>query len=238
MDKDTNLQRIIEDTVCMLHTDIHLCDNISPELHVYHPFVCSSIQFINGRYVDIIKDEAGYREYMKLMEQMIRKAPDIEYVFSMVNGPYKLCWYKFNCTSMGEMDRAKYLQKAWVTEENPNMDCNMTINAVIREFRKCKKEYLMTETEMKVYNDFPDTFRIYRGVSIGRNPKGISYTANIQTATWFAHRFDTEEKQGYILTGMAEKKNVLAYLNSRGEDEIVYDVRKFKTEKLKEGDIL
>ena len=44
----------------------------------------------------------------------------------------------------------------------------------------------MQEKDYEVYKSFPDTFNIYRGVAVGRNPKGLSWTQNLETAKWFA----------------------------------------------------
>jgi Cys-tRNA synthase (O-phospho-L-seryl-tRNA:Cys-tRNA synthase) len=86
----------------------------------------------------------------------------------------------------------------------------------------------MTEEDYEVYQSLPETFTIYRGVAVGRNPKGLSWTQNLETARWFAHRFDREDKKGYIQMGMAKKEDVLAYFNTRNEDEIVYNSRRLQ----------
>jgi hypothetical protein len=95
-------------------------------------------------------------------------------------------------------------------------------------FKKCDKKYLMTDEDYQVYEQLPETFTIYRGVAVGRNPKGLSWTQNLETAKWFAHRFDQKDKKGYIQIGTAKKENVLAYFNTRNEDEIVYNSRRLQ----------
>lgn len=66
---------------------------------------------------------------------------------------------------------------------------------------------------------------IYRGVALGREPNGLSWTANLEKAKWFAHRFDRGDKQGYVETAIAKKTDILAYFNTRNEDELVVNTR-------------
>ena len=72
------------------------------------------------------------------------------------------------------------------------------------------------------------------GVAVGRNPQGLSWTQNLETAKWFANRFNTDTKKGYVQVGIAKKEHVLAYFNTRGEDEIVYNSKKLDISILKE----
>ena len=43
----------------------------------------------------------------------------------------------------------------------------------------------------------------------------------------FPHRFDKNNNIGYVQSAIADKQNVLAYFNSRDEDEIVVDPKTF-----------
>ena len=53
-------------------------------------------------------------------------------------------------------------------------------------------------------------------------------TKDIEKAKWFMHRFETKETKGYLLCATIDKKNVLAYFNTRNEDELVVDVFRIK----------
>lgn len=72
--------------------------------------------------------------------------------------------------------------------------------------------------EFEKYLSLPDAFKVYRGVATGRNPDGMSWTDNFESAEWFAKRFRND---GYIIEGIADKKNVLAYFSRRNEDEVL-----------------
>lgn len=61
---------------------------------------------------------------------------------------------------------------------------------------------------------------IYHGTSMYAEPD-MSWTLNRDIAVWFALRFNKENP--IIYTGEANAEDVIAYLTSRGEDEIVID---------------
>ena len=76
----------------------------------------------------------------------------------------------------------------------------------------------MNEEEHQTYQQLPETFTVYRGVTPGHNPSGLSWTTSLEKAKWFANRFG----EGYIRQGTANKSDVLAYFSGRGsEEEIV-----------------
>lgn len=78
----------------------------------------------------------------------------------------------------------------------------------------------MDAEELAYYNSLPDEFTVYRGIGSKTNKKGISYTLSLEKAEWFANRF---QQDGYVLTGTAKKKDVLAYLNGREEQTILIE---------------
>lgn len=61
-------------------------------------------------------------------------------------------------------------------------------------------------------------------VAINRNPHGLSWTIDYSKAEWFAHRYDTDSEEGYILKADISRSNILAYFDSRGESEVVVNV--------------
>ena len=85
----------------------------------------------------------------------------------------------------------------------------------------------MYDYEYEVYKDLPETFTIYRGVTPGRNPDGMSWTRECDKAEWFSNRFG----EGYILEGTANKNDVFAFFSRRGEEEVVIEAGKVKNKK-------
>lgn len=222
---ETNLNKVKDTAKLFLHLPIQYDKSISPLLHVYHPFISSCIVSVNHEMFDIIQQPEKLFEYNKHMEEMIDSG-DLCRIYVLINKPYRLAFLKHCEPYLSEKDLAEYFADAWVSSENPNQDANCSISYLTKMFKKCDKKYLMTEEDYQVYEALPETFTIYRGVAVGRNPKGLSWTQNLKTAKWFVHRFDKPDKQGYIQTCTAKKDDVLAYFNTRGEDEIVYNSRK------------
>ncbi len=67
--------------------------------------------------------------------------------------------------------------------------------------------------------------RVYRGVGVGRNSRGLSWTRNLEKVVWFSNRFNTEERYGYVQTAIVPKNEIFAYFNTRREEEIICSVK-------------
>lgn len=232
----TNLDAVKDVAKMFLYLPIKTDENFSPLLCVHHPFLSSSIVTIPSKglnMVDVLQDSEALTEYQTFMESQIDDG-DLHKVYGLVRKPYRLTFIKYCEQYLSDKDLAELLADAWVSSENPNQDANCSIPYLVKLFKKCNKEYLMQPEDYAIYESLPNEFPIYRGVAVGRNPKGLSWTQNLKTAKWFASRFNTDTKQGYVQTGIAKKEEVLAYFNTRGEDEIVYNSKKLDITILKE----
>ena len=233
---ETNLNNVRETAKIFLHLPIHKDKNFPPLLCVHHPFLSSSIIYLPFKeleWVDLLKSPEGLKEYYNIMEDKIDNG-DLHKIYTLIRKPYRLTFIKHCESYLSEKDLAELFADAWVSSENPNQDANCSISYLIKMFQKCDKKYLMQEEDYKVYKSLPDVFNIYRGVAVGRNPQGLSWTQNLETAKWFANRFNTDTKKGYVQVGIAKKEHVLAYFNTRGEDEIVYNSKKLDISIFKE----
>lgn len=230
---ETNLNEIRKMAKVFLYQPIKIDDNFSPKLCVYHPFLSTSTVCVDSKFVDVLDDEEALKRYRKCIEEEIDNS-NLYRVYILIRKPYRLSFLKYCEPYLSEKDLAELFANAWVSSENPNQDVNCPIPYLVKMFKKCNKQYLMQEKDYKVYQSLPDTFTIYRGVAVNRNPDGLSWTQNLKTAKWFAHRFDTIKDKGYIQTAIAKKENVLAYFNTRNEDEIVYNSKKLEITILKE----
>lgn len=94
--------------------------------------------------------------------------------------------------------------------------------AVAGEFRRymqssrpCRNYFMTPEEHEKLRKmDFPT--KVYRACN-NENDGGISWTTSIEIAIEFATRGEKEK----ILCREVERKDVFAYINRRGEDEII-----------------
>lgn len=202
-----------------------------------HPFTNSIPMFIPGEgkntYISLnLSDKDDYKKWINFMEEEINTW-DLNDFFMRINKPYLLTFLKYTSKYMTKSTFSEYLEYCWVVEENPNDDINCPISTIIKWFKEADKTILMDEDEYKIYITLPDNFEIYRGVAVGRNPKGISWTNDFKMAEWFAHRYDRTDKKGYIEKLTIKKEDVLAYFNSRNEKEIVLDITNYKNKIIK-----
>ena len=186
----------------------------------------------NGEFkiVNILEDADALKKIQERYSQRIDNAKELLEIYAIIRKAYRLTFLKFVQDYLSDIDFAVFLADGWVSSENPNDDANVSLRTFVSWFRRADKKHLMTKEDYKVYKELPQAFRVYRGVGVGRNPKGLSWTQNLSTAEWFAKRFDRGSKKGYIQTAVAKKSDALAYFNTRGEDEVVVNSFNLKIE--------
>ena len=161
------------------------------------------------------------------LEEDIDKIDDVFGCVNILRQSYYLTFLKFAKESLSLTDFSMLLGRFWTEEENPNGDVNVPVSLSARWFKSTDKQALMYDDEYKTYKDLPETFTVYRGVTPGRNPDGMSWTRDLSKADWFSRRFG----DGYVLEGIANKKDVLAFFSRRGEEEVVIEAKKVKNKK-------
>ena len=201
-------------------------------LFISHPYTNSPFIYLPKRkqLCNILEDKEAAKEYRETILGMIDEADSLTKIVMLLNKPYLLYWFHITRQYMSEKDYAEMLKHIWTISENPNMDINVTTDECIEYFKKANKDYLMDEEEKEVYNNLPDIVTLYRGVSTGRNPYGLSFTPDKDKAIWFQNRFSNGENKGYLLTLKVRKSDCICYLNSRGEKEIILDYIPYKND--------
>lgn len=92
--------------------------------------------------------------------------------------------------------------------------------------------YLVDGSPARREDDLPEVVTLYRGAIPGRR-EGMSWTTNLDTARWFAHRFDGVRlgsgpaQVGQVWRIDIPRDYVLARFNHRNESEHVVDVSDF-----------
>lgn len=81
--------------------------------------------------------------------------------------------------------------------------------------RPCRN-YFMTPEEHEVLRQMLFPLKVYRSCN-NENDGGISWTTNIEVAIEFSSHLDNPK----ILAHQVERSEVFAYINRRGEDEII-----------------
>lgn len=196
-------------------------------MFVSHPFVNNIFTMIkiDGELKTInLIDSEDYKKWKQSLDKEIDSAKDIISVYLMINIPYRLVMIKYWKDNLSRKDFSMLLSDAWVVSENPNKDINVSVNELKRWFKQADKQVLMDKDEFKKLESLPDEFDIYRGIGDESNPKGLSWTRDLDTAKWFRDRF--KSKNPYILRAKIKKQYCLAYFIGRNEDEIVIDYNK------------
>lgn len=228
--KETNLENVKEMTKLIAKTcppkDAN-CFGIA-----IHPFVDNTVWFARMLKEGLSQEECNllnpkvYRQWIKEFSKIIDSCNSLSSVYMYWRTPWKLTFMKYCGEFLSEKDYAEYLVNAWTSEENPNMDSNVSRKEAIKMFKSCKKEYLMSNEEKRYFDSLPEQITVYRGVGKNRIPLGLSWTDNKEVAIWFANRWKSENDKSApkILTATVDKKNVIAYFDSRGEKELLLDV--------------
>ena len=191
-----------------------------------HPFATSTISYdpATKNYLDL-KKEADAAIFRKKTEEFINDG-DLARIYILIQSAYKMTWFKFISPHLSEQDYGEYLKESWITEENPNQDANVSIEESLDLFRAANKKYLMSDYERKEYDLLPNLVTIYRGVGVGRERFGLSWTDNSAVAKWYQERFNKGAERGYVLRAKVNKKDILAYFEH--DNELIVDVHKIK----------
>lgn len=227
---ETNMDSVRRTALAFLNMEIKPTE-FSP-LIIHHPFfstgiVPASSEYGTFRVLNIMDDPDALAEAKRLMMTQLEEATTLAQFFIKVHRPYRLVFLKFIMKHLSKRDFSKMFGWVWVDAENPSMDVNVSIHQLVWWFHKAEPEHLMDKDDLVVYKELKQRpeILIYRGVGIGRNPIGLSWTMNKEKAEWFAHRFDRDGRQGYVQAAYIRGEDILAYFNTSGEEEIVTDSR-------------
>ena len=218
----TNIEQIKEIAKALLYTDIHCLDMG----FVSHPFANHTIQMIRKNnkteLLDITK-EVNVERWRKYLSEKIDTISSVQQFLIMIHKPYLPVFFKYIKDYLSDKDYANMLYEIWITVEYPNHDINVSTNEFMSMFRKAKKKFLMNKEEQLVFDSFPETITVYRGIQKDATTKALSWTLDKNIAKWFANRFNNN---GEVVEATINKKYVFAYLNGRGEKEIVLDYKR------------
>ena len=157
-----------------------------------------------------------------MVGKQIDSAENACQVFFLLNKPYYLTFLKFTAPVLSQEDLGQLLAHAWILEECPNQDRNVSKRELLALFHSVPPELLMDEEEYAVYQSLEDPVTVYRGVTSynAKNIKALSWTLDRDTAEWFAYRFGEE---GTVYEAQIQKEHILAFFNGRNESEVVVD---------------
>jgi uncharacterized protein len=110
---------------------------------------------------------------------------------------------------------------AWVYCDSENLWQNADLVADLLDSPRPGRDAMMDEEERALLEKLPGKVRIYRG-HCSHNQDGFAWTLSSTKAWWFAKRFDVDGS-GRVSMAFVSKPDIYAYLDRRGEYEIVTD---------------
>jgi len=113
----------------------------------------------------------------------------------------------------------KLVRSAWTDSENIQQN-KLAWRYIWRSLDDPRR--VMDANEQTVFQWMPEEITVHRGVRHRTYwPRGMSWTRDKERAVWFAHRLSTLKQTPTVLTAKVLKRDVLAYINARGEEEVV-----------------
>jgi len=102
--------------------------------------------------------------------------------------------------------------------------------------KRLQKQYLMTTEEIKGLKKLGKTVTIYRGMTVKERRSGkfgVSWTLDKRVAQFFADKYprnySTHHEPKIVHSLNVNRRDILALLNDRQEQEVIYLRRPFKT---------
>ncbi len=178
-----------------------------------HPFI-TELYFpaLNARYNE---------QYLRTRERALAYLNRRNYLgyLTLVSRPFRL--HEFVTTVAHRVTGPRYwslLRYIYTDSESigPNIDA---VRALWNRDTP-GREKMMTADERRVYDSLPDLVEVYRGCRARYAKKqSVSWTLDLDTAVRFACRW--RDGDAVVLRATVPRSAVLAYLDSRGEQEVV-----------------
>jgi len=179
-----------------------------------HPLVYLVPLWSNGH------ANALYEQKVKGVKDALANNKYSSYVF-LHERPYRLDAFTLIQSKLSDTQYWSLLSDIWTDTENQWQGLNKWKQLL--SSNRPSRHYLMNEEEFNLLQSLPDEVTIYRGCQAGINENGLSWTLNKKKAEFFANRFG---KEGIILERKIPKSNIIAFLNGRGESEVIWEETK------------
>lgn len=219
---ETNLEKIKEIARLFLYTDIKDLGNG----FVSHPFAQFAIQGIkvDNNFVMVnLQNDNELVQWQKYILRNLNTIQNVQRFLMLITKPYLSAFFKHIQEYLSDEDYASMLYEVWISVEYPNFDVNVSKSEFLKMFKRANKSFLMNQEEQSVLEDLPETITVYRGLQRNASTEALSWTLDKNVAEWFANRFDNN---GEVIKATINKKYIFAYINGRGEKEVVLDYKK------------
>ena len=210
------LQRLATEINEPLHADLVPYLELDGALgaQIRHPLVYQVPLFSNG------SANAYYLQKKKSLEKALEEK-NFSQVIYLHERPYRLQAFILIAKDLPNTKYWSILSGIWTDTENQWQ--NLEQWKKLLSSNRPERHYLMTESQAQLLDSLPELVTIYRGCVKGLNENGLSWTLNKSKAEFFANRFG---KEGIILEREIPKSDIIAVLTSRGESEVICEVKK------------
>lgn len=215
-----NLDAVLEYAKVMasteeLHPDLQpYLEDGAIGLQLRHPLVYLVPLWSNGH------ANALYEHKVKGVKDALANNKYSSYIF-LHERPYRLDAFTLIQSKLSDTQYWSLLSDIWTDTENQWQGLNKWKQLL--SSNRPSRHYLMNEEEFNLLQSLPDEVTIYRGCQAGINENGLSWSLNKKKAEFFANRFG---KEGIILERKIPKSNIIAFLNGRGESEVIWEDKK------------
>jgi len=229
----TNLDKIKETAKLLLDFPVTIPKEFGG-IFVQHPIfrdrvVSRQVPKTDQNPVGLEMLDIANKKDLEVAKEVYRKAFDkcesAMHVFLSINKAYSGIFFKLIKDYLDIEDYTNILETIWTSMEYPNADVNVTKKEWINYWKKVDLTKIYSYEDLKFLYNLPEEFYVYRGLMEGAKLEALSWTLRLDKAIWFAKRFD---RHGKVYKAKCHKKDILAYLSCRNEEEIVVDWKKLK----------
>jgi len=142
------------------------------------------------------------------------------YVF-LYERPYRFEAFYSIASKLSDGEYWKLVREIWVDSENLYQSQPEVV------FSRKGAWRMMEPQEREALKAMVYPLRVWRGC-MGHNEAGWSWTLDRDRAQWFANRFG---RKGRVIEARASKGQVVAYIQARGEEEIIIDPQGLRYER-------
>lgn len=220
----TDIDRVCEIAKTFAYLDIKV-DKDFPFI-IRHPYTESPYIKFEETVCNILENENAYEKFLEDIIKQIDQITQYKEFIQLITKSYRSAFLSCTKDYIDKSDLAHYLKYLWINTDYVNIDIYISKKEYVDIFKAADRNSLMNEEELKIYNNFPETLTVYRGINnFDNHPiNGMSWTPDLEIATWFKNRF--EQENGSIYQATVNKKDILAYFEK--EKETVVDYRKLK----------
>ena len=201
MRKETDLARV--KMIAHVLLDMPIAETSFSPAIVSHPFTSTGVTAAqnedgNITVVDLLNNKEDYAKWKEMVGKQIDSAENACQVFSLLNKPYYLTFLKFSVPVLSQEDLGQLLAHAWILEECPNQDRNVS-----------KRELLALERRVLSIPD-EDGY-----ITIGANETAQTYEARQKRTYWTIAGVSA----AYLLVWLAVNGLLLYKRRKAGETE-------------------